>query len=59
MAQKITITINKGDSVDAQLAQLALQQLANNITLDNLETLAEKSHKPGINDRIKKFKSLI
>ena len=59
MAQMITINIKKGDVVDAQLTGIALQTLADNITLENFEILVQKSKKAGMNERIRKFKNLI
>lgn len=55
----VSITVLAESEQDAQVRKAALESIANNLTTANLQVLAEKSRKPGINEKIQQFKFLI
>lgn len=54
-----TVAIPAKNEVEAIKKQAALAIIAANITAENLELLADKSKKAGINLKIQTFKNLI
>ncbi|RSK24189.1 hypothetical protein [Hymenobacter metallilatus] len=54
-----TITLEAQDSMDATRRVTALSTILQHIETDNLETLARKASKPGINQKIRQFASFI
>lgn len=59
MQHKQTIIIEAKNELEALKKLSALQEIAKNISSDNLATLAEKSKKAGINTKIQLFQSYI
>lgn len=48
----IQINVNTSNAAEATKLKLALQKLANNVNLSNLNFLADLSQKSGINDTL-------
>ncbi|BDD08548.1 hypothetical protein FUAX_09800 [Fulvitalea axinellae] len=61
MPEKTTleISVRLDNPLMAGRIREALEKIASNIDPQNLKTLAEKSEKKGINDKIRKFKNFI
>ncbi|MDX1349653.1 MAG: hypothetical protein R3279_05370 [Putridiphycobacter sp.] len=57
----MTVEINILDlnQANAQKKAKAVEQLANNLDVSALEILAQKSGKPGMSDKVRRFKALM
>jgi len=59
IAQEITIKIKSLTANGAQNKAQYVEQIANNLDMEALKILATKSKKPGMSDKVKKFKNLM
>ncbi len=59
MAQKVTIEVSALTPSGAKKIGDLLETIGSNIDKSALEILAEKSKKPGMSDKVRKFKNLI
>ena len=56
---QVTINIPTDNQVDSFLISKSLETLVQNLTKENIQLLAEKSKKPGMNEKLQKYKALI
>lgn len=54
-----TIEIKAKSKLEATIIKKHLSDMANNLTVESLAILAEKSQKKGMDEKIKQFKNLI
>lgn len=59
MTQNVNISIQTKDEQEAQKRAILLKHINDKLSFENLETLAKKAHKKGINERIKKYQNII
>ena len=57
--QEVTIKVKAITPAGANEIAKCLQELASNIDKSALQILAEKSKKPGMSDKVRKFKKLM
>lgn len=54
-----TIKIPANNPTEAIVIAQSLKTIAENFTYENIQLLAQKSSKPGINERLQSYKNLI
>jgi len=59
MAQEITIKVTAANAKETKAIQDSLQTLAQKIDPENLEILAKKSKKLGINKKIQQYQAFL